>query len=77
VTPPNIALTPRLAGSAASDEDELIILAMEAGGHPSRNRGRAGIRWRAEGDVACFVDAAGHSPRMIYTRDVHPAAWAS
>ncbi|CAN5431671.1 hypothetical protein BH10PLA1_BH10PLA1_06750 [soil metagenome] len=55
-----------------SNEADLVITAMEAGGHVQGDRrAQRRVAWRVQANVRLFVDRPGHPPRTIFTRDIH------
>ena len=74
VPPPTAAETPNTAVPmrTISEEVDLIISAMEAGGQGFVNRrAEKRIPLRVQATVRLFVDLAGHRARVIFTRDIH------
>jgi len=65
-------LPPVLPVAGVSPEVDLIISAMEAGGHCQLNRrSQQRTAWRVQATVRLFVDQAAKPARTIYTRDIH------
>ncbi len=63
---------PALPLPGVSREVDLVISAMEAGGHCQPNRrGQQRNSWRVQATVRLFVDQASRSARTIFTRDIH------
>ena len=55
-----------------SAEADLIISAMEAGGHDcNRQRNPPRMPLRVQATVRLFIDSPGHTSRTIYSRDIH------
>jgi|GEM_PF-1220642 len=65
------ARTPAIWSPVPQDVD-LLITAMEAGGHRAGDRrAQARTPWRVQASVRLFVDRPGHPARVIFTRDIH------
>jgi len=67
-----VAPAPGTPWPTISREVEMIISAMEAGGHCGvRQRKPVRTNWRVQATVRLFIDQPGHPARTIFSRDVH------
>lgn len=59
--------------STIPPEVDLIISAMEAGGHVGmRQRTPLRTSWRVQATVRLFIDQPGHPSRTVFSRDISP-----